>query len=210
LKTEFETSRGEGDKTGFVALTPKINPIVDKVEQLFVDGFGFRVRRFDDFAEIRKYIEDLGENYGDLENGQKNSICMGINFEETSSRKWTYNFNYNVTGNPEYRDIYGFDEEEERLLPFEQENLGVLKNMIKSGAFYLINYIDTEILRQETGDTDAFINAKITQMPTFAYKTSTVYSNLQGNMANLIIFPLLVIYLRFTYSILFEKEKKIA
>jgi hypothetical protein len=47
-------------------------------------------------------------------------------------------------------------------------------------------------------------------MPTFSYKNSTVYSNLQGFMANLIIFPLLVVYLNFAHSILFEKELKIA
>jgi hypothetical protein len=52
-----------------------------------------------------------------------------------------------VSGNPEFRDIYGFDEDEPRLRPFEQENPETLKRMVASGAFYLINFIDTEILR---------------------------------------------------------------
>ena len=47
-------------------------------------------------------------------------------------------------------------------------------------------------------------------MPTFAYKNSTVYENVQGNTGYFIIFPLLILYLRFVYSILFEKEIKAA
>lgn len=76
--------------------------------------------------------------------------------------------------------------------------------------YYLINFIDTEILREETSNTDAYINADLIKMPTEAYKTSTIYQNINGNMSNLITFPLMVLFLKFTYSILYEKEHKIA
>lgn len=76
--------------------------------------------------------------------------------------------------------------------------------------YYLINFIDTEILRAETANSNAYINTRITLAPTPAYKVSEVYLNLQGNMGNLIMFPLIVVFLRFTYLLLFEKEHKIA
>lgn len=210
-KTSFDTSRGEGDKTGFVALSPQTNPVVVKLNDLFVDVFGFKTRYFNDFDDMKDYISDQGDDYVGLDsNGDKNSICFGISFDAVSSRQWTYNFHYNLTGNPEFRDLYGFDDEEERVAKFEQEDRNSVLRNVKSGMFYLINYIDTEILREEESDTGAFINADLVFAPTAAYKTSTVYSNLSGNMSTLIIFPLLVIYLRFTYLVLYEKEHKIA
>lgn len=74
----------------------------------------------------------------------------------------------------------------------------------------MINFIDTEILREDTSTTDAYINARLVKAPTPSYRTSTVYQNINGNMSNLITFPLLVLFLKFTYNILFEKEHKIA
>ena len=76
--------------------------------------------------------------------------------------------------------------------------------------YYLINYIDTEILRFETGTPGAEINVRMVEAPAPAYKTSEIYLNIGGNMHNLIIYPLIVIYLRFIYNMLFEKENRIA
>ena len=49
LKTEFKTSQGEGDKTGFIALGPSTNPIVPKLRELFEDAFSFRVRYYENY-----------------------------------------------------------------------------------------------------------------------------------------------------------------
>lgn len=76
--------------------------------------------------------------------------------------------------------------------------------------YYLINFIDTEILRLVTSDTNAYINADMMEAPTEKYKSSTIYDVLQEYMNMLILFPILVIFLRFTYLLLFEKEHKIA
>ena len=144
------------------------------------------------------------------ENGLKRQICFGITFDETSSQKWTYNFHYNLTGRPDYRDLYGFDDQEDRVAPFQIEAPDILKRNIRGGMYYLINFIDTEILRYETGTNTAEINTRMVKAPTPEYKTSTVYDNISGNMHNLIVFPLVVLFLRFIYNILFEKENKIA
>ena len=73
-----------------------------------------------------------------------------------------------------------------------------------------MNLIDTEILRQETQKDDAYINAYMVPAPTPAYKTSQIYSYLNGNASSLIVFPLVIIFLRFAYNILYEKEHNIA
>jgi ABC-2 family transporter protein len=81
---------------------------------------------------------------------------------------------------------------------------------MKSGLFYLINLIDTEILRISSKNPNAYINARFLPAPTSAYKTSQVYRYLKGNASSLIAFPLVLIFLRFAYAVLFEKEHKIA
>ena len=172
--------------------------------------FEFKTKQYADFNDMKKYIDDMGSSYLHLdESGNKNQICFGISFDETSSRKWTYNFHYNVTGRPEKRDLYGFDDDDDPVRAFEYENEGAFKRQIRSGMFYLINYIDTEILRAETIGS-AEINAKVVQAPVDGYKTSTVFNNLQGNMDTLLMFPIVLIFLRFVYLILYEKEHKIA
>ena len=96
------------------------------------------------------------------------------------------------------------------MAPFKIEAPEILKRNIRGGMYYLINFIDTEILRYETGTNTAEINTRMVKAPTPDYKTSTVYDNISGNMHNLIVFPLVVLFLRFIYNILFEKENKIA
>lgn len=213
-KTNFNRDDGEFDKTGHIALAPKNNEIVEKLEKFFNDALGYKTKPYDSFDDMKTYIANSGSSYLHLdENGNKNAICFGISFSEgdsSSSRKWTYNFHYNMTGYEQYRDLYGFFPEEERVRPFEIENKKQFKKNIKSGMVYLINYIDTEILRLTTSKTDAYINADMVYAPTPAYKTSTIYNNLNGNMNILIIYPLLVVFLRFIYLILYEKEQKIA
>ena len=77
--------------------------------------------------------------------------------------------------------------------------------------FYLINLLDTLILQQSTGNPNAQITSKFTQMPVNAYKTSQVYDDtLNGGIDIFLIMPILIIFLRFVYSVLYEKEYKIA
>jgi hypothetical protein len=113
--------------------------------------FGFETRFFENYKSIEDYIDEKGDDYGKLdESGKKQSICMGVIFNESEGNKFNYNLYYNLTGRPDYRDLYGFDNDEPRLRPFEQENERVLKRQTTSGAFQLINYIDQAILRLRT------------------------------------------------------------
>lgn len=115
-----------------------------------------------------------------------------------------------MTGNPEFRDMYGGDPNQPEIKKFIQEDLKLLTSQMKSGLFYLMNFIDTLILRQETGNNESYINALFVPAPTPAYKTSQIYTYLNGNASSLIVFPLIIIFLRFSYNILYEKEQKIA
>ena len=65
------------------------------------------------------------------------------------------------------------------------------------------------IIKRETNN-NAWIRGSMTRNPSKAYKTSNLIGLISGvNIAILTMFPLVVIYLRFIYSILFEKENKI-
>lgn len=168
------------------------------------------MKTFETNADVQKYIDDKGKDYGKKDsNGLKDQMCFGIIFSESSSQKWTYDFHMNMTGRPEYRDLFGFARSEKRLTKFRYEADKNLKRNFRGGVYYLINYIDTEILRHETSNAAAEINVKMVKMPVPAYKTSEIYENIGANFHNLIIFPNLVIFLRFAYNILFEKENRI-
>lgn len=192
-------------------LGPESNPIVKgKLTDLFAKVYKFDVKYLSDQKALEDYINAPG--YGGLDDQmKKQQVCMAILFEDPpkGSNKYRYTVHYNTTGNPEFRDIYGGSKNQPQIMKFTQEDVTMLLNQLKSGLFYLMNLIDTEILRVASNKDTAYINAFFLPAPTPAYKTSQIYKYLGGNSSNLIVFPLIIIYLRFAYNILYEKEYKI-
>jgi hypothetical protein len=88
LKTSFDKEQGELDKTGFVAVGPSSNPIVPSIKKLFEEVFNYKVSYFENLREIEDYVRKAGTDYGQRNsNGEKQSICMGVIFDEGSSKK---------------------------------------------------------------------------------------------------------------------------
>jgi len=140
---------------------------------LFAKVYNFSVKYLDDQTAMEDYINAPG--YGGLDDQKKHQqVCFAILFEEPpqGSNKYKYTVHYNSTGNPEYRDIYGGDSNQPQIKKFTQEDETLLTKQLHSGLFYLINLIDTEILRLATKKDDAYINAFFVPAPTPAYKTS--------------------------------------
>jgi len=78
-----------------------------------------------------------------------------------------------------------------------------------SGFLSLQNYIDNIILQDETGDSSANIETRVTSRTVEAYTDDQFAANMKGQLAMFIALPLLLPYLRFMNGILTEKEKKI-
>ncbi len=60
---------------------------------------------------------------------------------------------------------------------FEIETMKYFFKTFSSGMYYLINFIDTEIIRLETGNKEARIDTKYAFTPNPAYKISQIYQN---------------------------------
>lgn len=200
---------GDLPKDGFVALAPESNPIIAKLKIFFSEVMKFRVRTFKDTEDIKNYIND--SEYGGLfPDGSKNQICLGIGMNETVEEKWQYNLLYNATGNPQFADLLTFDKPQ--IAKFEYEDFQrALRYQVNNGIFYLVNFIDNEILRESTGKSTAAVNARFTYIPVPEIKKSTLYAySNSGDISNFVTFSILVVFLGFVYNVLNEKEKGIA
>lgn len=207
--TKVEPEQGENDKYGFVALGPPSHPLVTDLTTFFKDGMGFKVKTYDSVAKLDEHIGK--DNYGEMESdGVRDQVCFGVMMEQDSSNQWIYSVHYNVSQNPEFHDVLRL--EEEQITKFVREDNDRFKAQTKSGFFYLITLIDNLILRKAVGDDKARINAKLTKMPVGAYKTSNVYTATnQGDLLGLsMVFPCLIMFLRFVFSMLNEREHRIA
>lgn len=191
-------------------MAPSSNKIIQKLETFFETALGFKVKTYASLKEIQDSVTKDG--YGGLINGVEddyNQICMGVAFEETQSNKWEYNVIFNATGNPEFHDVLSFDEPQ--LVKFEYESKDTWNRQIKSGLAYLMNFIDTEILKISTNEDNAIINTKLTYMPTPEFKKSNLYANSNnGDISNYIAFSVMLVFLGFVYNVLREKENRIA
>lgn len=207
--TKVPARQGENDKYGFVALGPSANPIVQSMRTFFEDpALGFRVQTFETAQEIDDYINQ--DDYAEMTPNGRDQICFGVLLEESSSDQYTYSVHYNVSQNPEFHDVLRL--EEDQISQFVREDTGQFNKQVSSGFFYLINLMDNLILREAVNTQTARINAKLTKMPVEAYETSNVFvaTNSGGLLVYSIDFPVLIMFLRFIYSMLNEREKRIA
>lgn len=192
-----------------MAVGPSSDPIAVQLKTFFQSGMGFKVKTFDTVKQIEDHI--MADNYGEMESdGVRNQICFGVMMEQTTNDQYTYSVHYNVSQNPAFHDVLRL--EEEQIAKFVREDNERFKSQVKNGFFYLINLIDNLILRKSVGNDNARIEAKLTKMPVGEYKTSNVYvATNQGDLFALsIVFPSLIMFLRFVYAMLNEREHRIA
>jgi ATP-binding cassette subfamily A (ABC1) protein 3 len=78
-----------------------------------------------------------------------------------------------------------------------------------SGFLTLQNWIDNIILQKESGDPKAMIVPGVTSVKVAKHTNDQLAEILLGNFATYTVLPLILIYLRMTYGLLQEKEKKI-
>ena len=64
------------------------------------------------------------------------------------------------------------------------------------------NLIDSQILATATGNSNAMIQASLTQKPRWGHKRSSIYDNTNGSIGPLIIIPTLFGFLRLIYGML--------
>ena len=170
---------------------------------------GFRTAWYETTDAIKAYTRDPDYTKTLAPGGLSSQLCMGVIMKAREANNWEYTLMYNSSANPDFYDTINFGRDQNQ--PFKEEDDEWFQFQLKSGMFYMVNLIDTMILQEATSNPNAQINARFTRAPVKDYRTSELYSELlEGNIAIFMLLPILIIFLRFVYNILYEKEYKIA
>ncbi|KRW99021.1 P-loop containing nucleoside triphosphate hydrolase [Pseudocohnilembus persalinus] len=191
-------------RNGYIALSPQsafTQKLAQIIQQIEIDGENFQVQYYQNQKDLKEYIQS--EDYA-------NDICLGIIFEEEGENDtWTYHLQFNTT-------FQGYDPqvpqtEAEEIINYSYENVDdYFKPWATSGFTQLQMWIDTLILQSYGGSNiNKGIAMTATSFRTPEYQTDNISAGLQGQMGIFLVFPCIVLYLRMTYSLILEKEKKI-
>lgn len=92
------------------------------MDTLFKDVFKFQTILVETTDDVNKYVREkdlAGEYIGLGPDEKKVQLCFGVTFNSTASNKWEYNLHYNVTGQRQYKDVYGFHRTQDRVTQFQ-------------------------------------------------------------------------------------------
>lgn len=190
---------------GFVAMIPR-NSITEQLEALLIETVHLDqdIVYFNTEDEMKDFV--LDPLYGN--DGDADRICMAIQFDKTESGSWDYLIRYNLTGEPDNVDLP--ETTYPRTIDFEYEWIeGTYAKYVLRGYLMIQNWIDNIILREETGNKNARIYPIVAPFPLHYHYEDDIYDTINGLLGFFVVLPMLMPYLRLTYAILVEKEKKI-
>lgn len=176
------------------------HPIVKELTEVFKKYYNYSVVIFKDNKELDDYTSS--SKYGDPDYPR---VCFGVMFNESSSNVYDYSLRFNSSGmiNNEIPPTNFVD-----IDPIKYEDLDKANEYLESGFLTVQNFIDNIIIRREVA-----ADAKITPTYSFIHRREGVIDDfasfLRGGFGIYLILPLMIIYLRMTYGIIYEKEKKL-
>lgn len=199
-----ETFRDNDWRNGKIAFAPSNDPKFDFIWQGLQPTFtkmGYEMQPFASKDKISDHIVD--EDY-------KFDICFGIVFNEaTLGSEYKYELMFNTTsGNEELDDIP--DTREDDTVEFKHQMIDEnLDRWVESGFLSMQNLIDNLILRKETNDSTYKIQPRVHSIQVAEHEDDEIVDVLKSNFQTYIVLPMIVVFLRMTYGMLEEKEKKI-
>ena len=200
------TFQGEAWRNGVIGLAPE-NEITRKLSSYFKTAFNYSSKFLASNDEMDNYIQS--EKYGNI----NPYLCLGITFDEfnTKTFKFAYRLKFNVTGPPQQSEVPNT-----LFLNFVKianEELDENFKYIKNGFITVQNWIDNLIVQLSSPPGKYVEPVRIVvkegsiKLP--AYVKDDFASYVTGSFGILIVLPLMVVYLRLAYSIIYEKEKKL-
>ncbi|CAD8078681.1 unnamed protein product [Paramecium primaurelia] len=188
-------------RNGDIAMGPSADhPIVKELSEIFTKYYHYNVVIFKNNEELDDYTSS--SKYGDPDYPR---VCFGVMFNETQSNVYDYQLRFNSSGmiNNEIPPTNFVD-----IDPIKYEDLDKANTYLESGLLTVQNFIDNIIIRREVA-----ADAKITPTYSFIHRREGVIDDfatfLRGGFGIYLILPLMIIYLRMTYGIIYEKEKKL-
>ncbi|EAR97153.2 ABC transporter family protein (macronuclear) [Tetrahymena thermophila SB210] len=184
-------------RNGHVAMIDSSGFLTD-VANILQNDYGYQIKQYPDIDTLNDYITSQG---------YQNDVCMGIYMEQYTNNQYKYRLMFNssdydyieipISSLPSILDYYT-EQLTQQFLPWRD-----------SGFLQLQTWIDNIILRTASGDPTQKINPIITSMTVEQHRKDDLADTLKGNFSVFVVLPMILGYLRMTYGLLIEKEKKI-
>ncbi|EAR99563.1 ABC transporter family protein (macronuclear) [Tetrahymena thermophila SB210] len=195
------TQGGNSFRNGYVALIPETGDLVDQVDHMLQNEFGYQTKRWPSVDALYNFVQ---------EDGYRWEVCFGIELPAPVSGKYSYQLLFNNTGPPTHEDDEVPDTTRPDVYKYKTEMKDPLFDLwVDSGFLTLQHYIDNLILKKETGNPSAGITAKIYPIQSPSYTQDKIDEQLSNNFGPFMILPMILSFLRLVQSLLVEKEKKI-
>ncbi|CAK63380.1 unnamed protein product (macronuclear) [Paramecium tetraurelia] len=187
---------------GHVVLGPsQDHKIVKELKYIFETYYDYKTLIFKNNDDLDTYTSD--SDYG---KGGVPSVCFAVMFNETVGNNiYDYQLRFNTSGLFDY-EIPPTNEID--VDPVKYQDYDKANAYWKSGMLTVQTFVDNVILRIET-------NSQVSITPKFSYvhQQDGVKDDfaefLRGQFGVYLILPLIIIYLRMTYAMIYEKEKKL-
>ncbi|CAD8172616.1 unnamed protein product [Paramecium pentaurelia] len=187
---------------GHVALGPNENhEIVKELKYIFETYYNYQTMIFKNNDELNEYTAD--SDYG--RDGVPR-ICFGVMFNETAGNNiYDYQLRFNTSG---FNDFEIPPTNLMEVDPIKYQDYEKVNTYWESGMLTVQTFIDNIILRIET-NSQATINPKFSYVHQQEGVKDEFATFLRGQFGVYLILPLIIIYLRMTYAMIYEKEKKL-
>ncbi|KAL4478578.1 hypothetical protein ABPG74_006813 [Tetrahymena malaccensis] len=184
-------------RNGYVA-TVGPDDFLIPLEKIFQDNFNYQTKRYQSVDDLISYASS---------SDYKNDICLGISIDQHYNNVFKYRLLFNASSITDSEVPQTIRPEVVNYLYENKANN--LDTWVDSGFLTIQNWIDNLILQYTTQNNNLEIQASITSMLVEDHYKNPLVDSLKGNMGVYIVLPMILVYLRMTYGLLIEKEKKI-
>ncbi|KAL4488927.1 hypothetical protein ABPG72_005714 [Tetrahymena utriculariae] len=184
-------------RNGYVAMVDPGN-LLQPLANIFMNYNKYKVKQYNSVQELSDYIS--GSEYNE-------DICFGVAVDSYQNNIFKYRLLFN-TSDQNHLEVPN---------TLDPSSLTYVYQMIKDyfypwrdyGFLTIQNWIDNIIFRNVANNQNMKIFSSITSMTIQKYGNDPLSTTLKGNFAVYVVLPMILVYLRMTYGLLIEKEKKI-
>ncbi|CAD8082367.1 unnamed protein product [Paramecium sonneborni] len=196
-------NQGASYRNGMIGIGPQENEVAQKLSTYFVDYYGYGVKWFKNNDEIDDYVRS--EGYNKLKDSE--GLCLAIIFEsdDYTQKNFSYTLRFNTSDSTDYIE-YPLNRKD-KINQFKYEDQEITYLFYENGFLTIQNWIDNLIIQQ--------YDPSITIEPTLSHVRSRKHIKdkfpdfVNGAYGIYLALPLMIVFLRMTHGIIYEKEKKL-
>ncbi|CAD8078613.1 unnamed protein product [Paramecium primaurelia] len=196
-------NQGASYRNGLIGIGPEENEVAQKLSTYFVDYYGYQVKWFKNNDEIDNYVRS--EGYNKLE--QTKGLCLAIMFEtdDFNLKNFSYSLRFNTSDTTDYIE-YPLNRKD-KINSFKYEDQEITYLFYDNGFLTIQNWIDNLIIQKY--DTSVTIEPTLSHVRSRDHIQDKFPDFVNGAYGIYLALPLMIVFLRMTHGIIYEKEKKL-